>query len=73
MALYLQFFDVQQRSRVRGSPSWVSSGYHAWVTGLEVQCDSSLVVNQVSGEYVTRDAQMVKYLQLILILKFKIS
>jgi len=25
------------------------------VTGLEVHCDSSLIVNQVSGEYVTRD------------------
>jgi len=32
------------------------------VTGLEVQCNSSLVVNQVSGEYITRDAWMAEYL-----------
>jgi len=30
------------------------------VTRFEVLCDSSLVVNQVSGEYVTRDAQMAE-------------
>jgi len=42
------------------------------VTGLEVRCDSSVVVNQVSREYVTRDARIVEYLQLILGLKSKI-
>ena len=29
------------------------------VTGLEVHCDSSLVVNQVSGEHVARDSRMI--------------
>ena len=42
------------------------------VVGLEVQCDSSLVVNQVSREYIARDARMSEYLQLILRLKSKI-
>jgi len=46
-------------------------GYHA-ITGLEVQCDSSLVANKVSEKYVTRDARMAEYLQLILGLKSKI-
>jgi len=41
------------------------------VTWLEVWCDSSLVVNQVSGEYVVRDARMAEYLQLVLGLKSK--
>jgi len=36
------------------------------VTGLEVRFDSSLVVNQVSGEYIARDARMTKHLQLVL-------
>ena len=42
------------------------------VTGLKVRCDFSLVVNQVSGEYIAKDARMVEYLQLILRLKSKI-
>ena len=32
------------------------------VTELEVLCDFSLVVNQVSRDYVARDAQMAEYL-----------
>ena len=43
------------------------------VTGLKVHCESSLVVNQINGEYVTRDSWMEDYLQLVLKLKFKIS
>jgi len=43
------------------------------VAGLEVRCDSSLVVNQVNGEYVTRDSRMAEYLHLVLKLKFKSS
>jgi len=43
------------------------------VTELEVQCDSSLIINQVSGEYVARDSQMADYLQLVLKLKTEIS
>ena len=43
------------------------------VTGLEVQCDSSLVVNQINGEYITRDVQIAEYLQLVLRLKSKIT
>ena len=43
------------------------------VTWLEIRCDSSLVVNEVSGEYVTRDSRMAEYLQLVLKLKSKIS
>ena len=43
------------------------------VIGLEVQCDSSLIVNHVSGECVTRDSQMAECLQLVLKLKSKIS
>ena len=42
------------------------------VTGLEVRCDSSLVVNQVSGEYITRDSWMAEYLRFIFKLKSKI-
>ena len=42
------------------------------VTALEVCCDSSLVVNQVSGESVARDSRMADYLQLVLKLKSKI-
>jgi len=41
------------------------------VTGLKVQCDFSLVINQVSREYITRDARMAEYLQLVLALKLK--
>ena len=36
------------------------------VTWLEVRCDSSLVVNQVSEKYIARDTRMVEYLQLVL-------
>jgi len=43
------------------------------VTGLEFQCDSSLVVNQGSGEFITRDARMAEYLQLVRGLNSKIS
>jgi len=32
------------------------------VRGLEVQCDSSLIVNQVIEEYVAIDSWIVKYL-----------
>ena len=42
------------------------------VTWLEVQCDSSLVVNQVSEEFITRDARMVEYQQLVRGLNSKI-
>ena len=42
------------------------------VTGLEIRCDSSLVVNQVKREYIARDARMAEYLQLVLGLKSKI-
>jgi len=42
------------------------------VTGLEVRCDSSLVVNQVNREYIARDARMAEYPQLVLALKSKI-
>ena len=42
------------------------------VTGLEVQCDFSLVANQGSGKCIVRDAQMAEYLQLVLKLKSKI-
>jgi len=41
------------------------------VTRLEVYCDSLLVVSQVSEVYVTKDNQMVAYLQIILSLKSK--
>ena len=40
--------------------------------GLEVQCDSSLIVNQVIRKYVARDSRMAEYLQLILRLKSKV-
>ena len=33
------------------------------VAGVEVRCDSSLVVNQVCGDYDARDAQRAEYLQ----------
>ena len=36
------------------------------VTGLEVQCDISLVINQVSGKYIAKYAWMTEYLQLVL-------
>ena len=42
------------------------------VTGLKVQCDSSLIVNQVIREYIERDSWMAKYLQLVLKLKSKV-
>ena len=42
------------------------------VAGLEIRCDYSLVVNQVSGEYIARDARMAEYLQLVLRLKSKL-
>ena len=42
------------------------------ITGLEVRCDSLLIVNQVIREYITRDSRMAEYLQLILKLKFKV-
>ena len=42
------------------------------VTRLEVRCNFSLVVNQVRGEYVARNARMVEYVQLVFELKSKI-
>ena len=42
------------------------------VTGLEVRCDFSLVVKQVSGEYITRDTRLAEYLHLVIALKSKI-
>ena len=42
------------------------------VMGLKVQCDSSLIVNQVIGEYNTKGSWMAKYLQLVLKLKSKV-
>ena len=42
------------------------------VTGLKVRCDSLLVVNQVSGDYIARDSRMAEYLQLVLKLESKI-
>ena len=42
------------------------------VTGFEVRCDFSLVVNQVNKEYITSDARMAEYLQLVLGLESKI-
>ena len=42
------------------------------VTVLEVHCDSSLIVNQVSEENISRDVRMVEYLILVLRLKSKI-
>ena len=42
------------------------------VTGLEVRYDYSLVVNQVNGEYIARNARMAEYLRLVLGLKSKI-
>ena len=41
------------------------------VTGLEVRCDSLLVVSQVKGEYTTKGKRIAAYLQLILSLKSK--
>ena len=42
------------------------------VTGLEIHRDFSLVVNQVSGEYIARESRMVEYLQLVFKLMSKI-
>ena len=36
-----------------------------------VQCDFSPVINQISKEFISRYAQMVEYLQLVLRLKVK--
>ena len=32
------------------------------VMGLKVRCDSSLIINQVIGEYIAKDSWMVEYL-----------
>ena len=51
-------------------------GFQAAITlrvkELEVRCDFSLIVNQVSSKYVTRDSRTANYLQLVLKLKSKI-
>ena len=41
------------------------------VTGLEVYCDSLLMVSQINGEYAVKDDRMVEYLQIVLSLKSK--
>ena len=41
------------------------------VTGLEVCCDSTLVVCQVNGKYAAKDEWLAAYLQLVLALKSK--
>ena len=41
------------------------------VTGLEVRCDSLLVVSQVKGEYTAKDERMMTYLHLVLSMKSK--
>ena len=69
--IYLRLLGLQQRSRVWAVLAGLRIVTTFRVTGLKVQCDSSLVVNQVSGEYITRNAQMAKYLQLVLAQKSK--
>jgi len=41
------------------------------VTGLELRCDSLLVVSQDKREYTTKDERMTVYLQLVLSLRSK--
>jgi len=43
------------------------------ITGLEVCCDSTLVVCQDNGEYAAKGERMEAYLQLVLSLKAKFS
>ena len=52
--------------------TWLQAAITLGVTRLEVHCDSSLVVNQVSGEFIARDSRMAEYLQLVLKQKTKI-
>ena len=41
------------------------------ITGLEVRCDSTLVICQVNGQHAAKDERMTAYPQLILVLKSK--
>jgi len=42
------------------------------ITGLEIRCNSVLVICHVNGEYAAKDERMEAYMHLILSLKFKV-
>ena len=71
--LHTRFPCLKQRGWVRRSHRWAENGDDLQNTGLEVHCNSTLVVCQVSGEYVAKDERMEAYLQLVLSLKVKFS
>ena len=64
-AMRLNFLASNNESKYEALLIGLKSARRLGVDRLRIFCDSQLVVNQISGEYQTRDERMASYLRAV--------